>query len=243
MNKYLFALIMATFFTPAYADSPRVYSKNSVVFNRTFADWSAAWRQWADSLPANKHPLFDTAPCSEGNSGPVWFLGGRFCAMDVNQNCENVPTVRTCEVPQGVALYFPVLNSGCLDGEAAAGQCSPGPGVKSAGPSISEIRKAVADGIDQATGLQVTVDGKPIKGDIKKNFRVQSTVYTSLVPAGSLYPAVGEPNIVEGTYTGVDDGIYVMLKPLKKGSHTLNFKGTLPQWDFNLDFTYNIIVQ
>ena len=246
MKKYLLTFITATLFTPAYADQgrgPQVYTRDSVVFNRTFADWSAAWRQWADSMPAMKHPLFDTASCSEGNSGPVWFLGGRFCAADVNQNCVNLPVVRTCEVPQGVTLYFPVLNSGCLDGEAAAGQCSPEPNAPSAGPFISQMRKAVADGIDQTTGLQVTVDGKRINGNLKKDFRVQSTVYTSLVPEGSLYPAIFEPNIVKGTYVGVDDGIYVMLKPLKKGSHTLNFKGSFPQWDFDLDFTYNLIVK
>jgi len=69
MNKYLFALITATLFTPAYADPPDVYTKDSVVFNRTFADWSAAWRQWADSMQASKHPLFDTASCAEGNFG------------------------------------------------------------------------------------------------------------------------------------------------------------------------------
>ncbi len=189
------------------------------------------------------HPLFDTAAsCAEGNSGPVWFLGGRFCAPDVN-DCDNLPAVRTCEVPEGVSLYFPVLNYSCLNAEAAAGQCSPGPNSPSAGPFISQMRKAVADGIDQTTGLQVTVDGKSIGGDIKKDFRVQSTVYTSLVPAGSQYPAIGENYIVEGTYVGVDDGVYVMLKPLPKGIHFLNFRGSFPQWDFNLDFTYKLDVQ
>jgi hypothetical protein len=242
MKKYFFAFIAATLFTPVYANQPKVYTRDSVVFNRTFADWSAAWRQWADSMPASAHPLFDTASCSEGNSGPVWFLGGRFCAVGIN-DCNSLPAVRTCEVPEGVALYFPVLNSACLDGEAAAEQCISEPKAPSAGPFISQMRKVMAEAIDQTTGLQVTVDGKSIKGNLLKDFRVQSTVYTSLVPENSLYKAIGEPNIVKGTYLGVDDGVYVMLKPLKKGSHTLKFKGSFPQFDFDLDFDYILIVQ
>jgi len=102
----------------------------------------------------------------------------------------------------------------------------------------------VADGIDQTTGLQVTIDGVPIAGDIKKDFRVQSTVYTSLVPKNSLYPAIGEPNIKKGSYVGVDDGVYVMLKPLaaRAAPYVINFKGRFPQFDFNLDFTYSLTV-
>jgi hypothetical protein len=244
MKQYFLAFIAATLFSPAYADGPRdyrdrpeVYTKDSVVFNRTLADWSAAWRQWADSMPAKKHPLFDTASCSEGNSGPVWFLGGRFCSPDVNPDCNNAPAVRSCEVPKGVALYFPVLNFACLDKEAANGLCL------EAGPFIPQIRKVAAENIDQTTSLEVSVDGKRLKGNLLEDFRVQSTVYTSLLPEGNLYQALGEPVIGLGSYVGVDDGVYVMLKPLSKGNHTLNFKGSFPQFDFNLDFTYNLIVQ
>ena len=69
MKKYFFAFIAATLFSPAYAEQPTVYTKDSVVFNRTLADWSAAWRQWADSMPANNHPLFDTASLCGGEFG------------------------------------------------------------------------------------------------------------------------------------------------------------------------------
>ncbi len=239
MNKYLFGLITATLFTPAHADQPKVYTHDSVVFNRTFADWSAAWRQWADSMPAKKHPLFDTASCSEGQSGPVWFLGGKFCASNPGSVCDNTAATRNCVVPEGVVLYFPVLNSGCLDAEAAnnPNYCS------GAGPVITQIRKTIAEAIDQATGLQVTVDGDSVNGNLLKNFRVQSTVYTSLLPDGNLYQEIGEPEIVKGTYVGVDDGIYVMLKPLSKGTHTLNFKGSFPpSFNFHLNVTYHLTV-
>ncbi len=213
----------------------KFYPPNSVVYGRTYADWSAAWHQWADSLPAAHHPLFDTADCSAGQSGPVWFLGGRNCAPDVNNNCEGLPAVRTCNVPVGTALYFPVLNAACLDAEAEYGFCL------GAGPIITEMRAAIADAIDQTTDLEVTLDRHRIK--LEKGFRLQSPVYQSMVPDGSLYQALGEQQIIAGTYLGVDDGIYVMLRPLSKGSHTLNFKGTFPQWEWTIDTTYNLIVE
>lgn len=239
MNKYLLVFLATMVITSTYADGyrqPSAYARESVIAGRTYGEWSAAWRQWADSMPARTHPLFDTAPCSEGQSGPVWFLGGRFCAPDVN-TCDSLPAIRECEVPAGKALYFPVLNAACLDGEARNGLCL------DAGPFITQIRATVAGVIDQTTNLQVSVDGKPIKADLKKDFRVQSPVYTSILPEGNTYQAQGEPVIVAGSYWGVDDGVYLMLEPLSKGTHTLNFKGTFPQFDFDLDFSYSLIVR
>lgn len=104
MNKYLLAFLTVILVAPVYAEQPKVYSKNSVVSDRTLADWSAAWRQWADSMPATKHPLFDTESCDEGNSGPVWFLGGRFCAVGIN-DCNNLPAVRECVVKRRCTLF------------------------------------------------------------------------------------------------------------------------------------------
>jgi hypothetical protein len=217
------------------------YSRDSVIFGRTYGEWSAAWQQWADSLPAAKHPLFDTAPCSEGQSGPVWFLGGKFCSTE-DTNCPTEPAVRSCTVPKGKVLYFPVVNFGCLNSEAENGLCG------AAAPFITQMRSFIADGIDQTTNLKVTVDGIPIKEcgkpvNLKNDFRVQSAVYTAVLPEGNLLQAIGEEAIVAGTYWGVDDGVYIMLMPLPKGHHTLNFKGSFPQYNFSLDVTYNLTVK
>jgi hypothetical protein len=222
---------------PAGAGSPGVLPRDAVVFGRAYGEWSAAWHQWADSMPALKHPLFDTAPCSEGQSGPVWFLGGRFCAPEVNPDCVSAPAVRGCTVPAGKALYFPVLNISCLVAEANNNLCL------DAGPFITQMRATLAGAMDQTTGLRVTLDGKPLKINLKRDFRVQSPVYTTIMPEGNLLQALGETVIGAGTYVGVDDGIYVMLEPLRKGSHVLNFQGTFPQFDFSLDFTYELTVQ
>lgn len=228
--------------TPVSADDlpgkPDVYPRDSVVFGRGYSEWAAAWHQWADSMPWTNHPLFDTAQdCSEGQSGPVWFLGGRFCGTEQGP-CDNSKVNRTCKVPVGKALFFPVVNNACIDEETKHNAC-----FDLTAPNIALMRDRLAGSIDPVTGLVVTVDGKHIKGNLKKNFRVQSVVYPTLVTDNSLFSAIGETFIVAGTYFGVDDGVYVMLEPLRKGHHTLNFKGTFPQFDFSLDVTYKLIVE
>ena len=60
--------------------SPQVLPPQSCAFGKSYAEWSVKQSQWALKLPATHHPLFDNAPVSTGQSGPVWFLGGRFCA-------------------------------------------------------------------------------------------------------------------------------------------------------------------
>lgn len=215
------------------SNKPGVYPRDSVVFGGTYSSWAAAWQQWADAIPAKEHPLFDTADCSKGQSGPVWFLGGKFCRVD-DTECAKKPAVRSCTVPQGTALFFPVVNFGCLNGEAEAGYC----GDKAV---VTEMRTFIGDAIGKTTDLQVTVDGARLRGDLHE-YRVQSPVYTAILPEGNLLEAVGE-KINPGAYWGVDDGVYILLEPLPPGDHVLNFKGTFPQYGFTLDFTYNLSVK
>lgn len=200
----LLVLTGAAIFTLAYAERGKadfgVYARDSVVFGRTYGEWSAAWQQWADSIPALEHPLLDNADCSKGQSGPVWFLGGKFCSAG-DPSCPFGFAVRSCRVPTGKALYFPVVDFGCLNAEAKHGLCG------NAGPFITQMRASIGDAIDQTINLQVTVDGKPIVGDLKNNFRVQSIVYSAELPDHNLLQEIGEP-ISPGPYWGVDAGLF-----------------------------------
>ncbi len=96
----------------------------------------------------------------------------------------------------------------------------------------------------QHHGLRLTLDGKPLAVNLKRDFRVQSAVYPAIVPDKNLYQAFGEPQIKAGNYLGADDAIYVMLKPLTKGAHTMNFKGSFTNpFVFDLDFTHELDVK
>src|SRR5258708_30783707 len=93
--------------------TPSVFPPNAAPFDKTYAQWAEAWWQWCFSLPVTAHPLFDTADCSAGQAGSVWFLGGNFTGT---------PVTRNCSVPTGTALFFPILNN-----EVDKTHCSNGP--------------------------------------------------------------------------------------------------------------------
>ena len=76
-----------------------IFPTTSSPYGRTDGEWMAAWQQWATSMPYTHHPLFDSADPSTGQSGPVWFLGGKFCAL--GETCGNNHVVRESRFPQG----------------------------------------------------------------------------------------------------------------------------------------------
>src|SRR5439155_9382309 len=90
---------------------------NSSAFGLSYGEWSARWWQWAYSLPVDHHPLFDTADCSAGQAGRVWFLGASF-APSISDGGQIVAiATRDCRVPTGTALFVPVLNAEAATGE------------------------------------------------------------------------------------------------------------------------------
>ncbi|HEU5229311.1 MAG TPA: hypothetical protein VFU49_15955, partial [Ktedonobacteraceae bacterium] len=73
----------------AWNTEPQVLPPSSHPFGRTYGEWSNAWWQWAFSIPTPVNPLLDTtgAHCSEGQSGPVWFLAGTITSGPVTRHC------------------------------------------------------------------------------------------------------------------------------------------------------------
>ena len=201
----------------------------------TYRSLSAEWWQWALSIPPSVNPLADTTgeKCMVGQHGPVWFLAGVFNSGG--------PTVRTCSVPQGKALFFPIVNSVNIDTPNVCGQ--------GAHASVDDLRAGAADFIDGATKLSAEVDGKPIR-NLR---RVKSKVFAVALPEDNLFdaPCSGaktNPNVPAGVFApAVDDGYYVRLKPLKAGTHTVHFHAERPNAEdpsqsFVLDVTYTLTV-
>ena len=63
------------------------------------------WK-WTYSLPADAHPLTDTADVNTGQSGPVWFLGGTWApTTDLNGNVIGIAD-RHVTVPVGKATVL-----------------------------------------------------------------------------------------------------------------------------------------
>ncbi len=232
MKRIIFVAIvlgLAVLAVPS-AMAQLVIPPSSVAYGRTYGEWSAAWQQWALSIPVVNHPLFDNGDCSVGQSGPVWFLGGKFCAINT-PGCGTNHVVRSCSVPAGKALYIPVLNAewSVLEMNDPKFQ-------------IADLRSNAAINMDGAANLSFQVDGVKIP-NLKKDFRVQSTAFVFTLPDDNLFNAVGEGPYTGGSYfPGVDDGVYVMLAPLPVGPHRIHFHGSFPVWQFTLDITYNLNV-
>src|SRR4051812_18389501 len=108
------ALVGLVAATPVAGATPKgsalVMPVTSNVHGRSYGEWSAAWWQWAFSMPAGHNPLTDTADCSTSQSDHVWFLGGSFAPVEQGGEFVGIAT-RSCTVPTGTFLFVPVINA------------------------------------------------------------------------------------------------------------------------------------
>lgn len=206
--------------TPAIADPP-IFMPQSAPFGKSLSEWTAEWWQLMLSLPTSVNPLADEsgASCMVGQRGAVWFLAGNFGGTAA-------PSTRTCSIPENKAIFFPVLN--VID-------------LNTTTQTAGELRAETAPCLDAATQLTVEVDGQSLSRLFDKN-RVRSVVFEVALPADNLF------GLGAGTYSpAIDDGYYVMLKPLAVGAHTVHIVGAsagcpLIPFPFSTEVTYHLDV-
>ena len=213
-----------------------LFPPDAAAYGRTYSDWSAAWWAWNFSLPATAHPLLDTADVSAGQSGPVWFLGGRFGASGTN--------VRSATIPEGTALFFPIVNAWADNSNCPVYDHF----------TEAELRGFAQSIQDQANGMTCIIDGVAVAGlenPTNTPYRVRSPVFDYLLPAAhSLhYDVLGATCFTNDTGTpipvtgAVADGVFVMLPPLSVGTHTIHLMGAVGDpASFTEDVTYNLTV-
>ena len=281
LRRLLIALLLgslALMATPAAAatarsqDTPKVIPPRAHPYGRTYGQWNAQWWRWLYQTPYSDSPVMTDPPgtpdapaqvnCAGGQHGKVWFLGGTFSPTSPTPPPDSPPqparsdVYRTCRIPAGTALFFPLLNTefdnlGCLQNTTL---------------TAKQLRTAARTGIDDVVegSLSATIDGKRIRGLNRPNtryrapspffsYRLKRDNVTQLVckqprPGGTRPPAVN------GHGGAVADGIYVMLAPLRPGTHTIHFGGELiipatpkppPPWgptDFVQNVNYTITV-
>jgi hypothetical protein len=207
-----------------------IINRDAVTYGRTSGEWAAEWWQWALSIPTANHPLFNNPDCSVGQSGPVWFLGGSFVT--------NTAT-RTCNIPAGTYLYFPILN-----GEDSAIEESQGDGCSKPpdqAATIAYVREC-AESYENGVTVTAEIDSAPVR-NIAAKYRVQSPAYSITLPADNVFYKTTGHNYPEGTYfPSVNDGYYLMLAPLSPGQHKIHFHGIGNNNSFELDITYFLTV-
>jgi hypothetical protein len=190
--------------------NPRVMPVNSKPHGLSYAEWSARHWQWLFSFPADEHPLTDTAPVSAGQSGEVWFLGGTFSAIEIAPGVILGQADRTGTIRPGKKLFFPLVDveGSTLEGNGNTDQ------------ELLDFAKTFGDFIVPES-LFLEIDGKPV--DNLYGYRVQSPVFTfGPLPEGNIF---GAP--AGATSRSASDGVFVMLKPLSAGKHTIHFGGAI----------------
>lgn len=212
----LAALLLATALAPARALDQNV----GATAGKTPAEWSALWWQWMTSIPTAENPQMTQGEvdCGVGQQGPVWFLAGA---------PSGVTAQRSCTVPRGKALFFPVFNAVFING--------PGEDL-----TVAEKRHALDSFLNdtepgpfadlgfpgsRACDLVATLDGMPVTYFVP-DARVQSPAFHLDTGDG---PNFLPPGLVDPE--AVSDGFWVMLPPLAPGEHSLHFGGRLCQFE------------
>jgi hypothetical protein len=165
------------------------------VHGKTYGEWSALWWKWALEQPTSANPLVDTtgANCMNGQAGHVWFLAG---------TTGNTDTVtRTCTIPTGTWLFFPVANS----------FNAPDLGTQS---TFAEQQALAVASFGTPTEVAVAIDGRAVQAI--PTYLALSPEFSLRLPQENIYGA--DP----GEYKpAAAVGYYLMLNPLSPGDHVV----------------------
>lgn len=184
---------------------------------------SAQWWQWALSIPAPVNPLNDAgdpAPnCMVGQRDPVWFLAGSF----------GTPFSRGCSVPEGVPIFFPVVNSVQVNTPGVCGQVGE--------LTVQQMRKNNAEFINSITSMSATLDDKKLAP-----VRVRSTSFATTLPVDNVFLPFCGGDSPPGVFSpSVADGYWVKLNGLRAGEHVLKFDASNSS-GFTLTGSYRLTV-
>ncbi|MBD0290413.1 MAG: hypothetical protein ICV74_04080 [Thermoleophilia bacterium] len=199
---------------------PRVLPPTANPHGQSYGAWAAEWWQWALSQPASVNPVLDETGehCAQAQEGHVWFLAGAFTSE---------PVTRTCTVPTGTALFFPVVNYVyCAEATDPPEQ-----------QTEEFVREQVAFLREAVSGLSATVDGVQVP-DIELRYYEESPFFSVVLPEDNVF---GRPagSVLEPC---ADAGFYLMLAPLPPGEHMIHIAGSIPEAGFSLDVTYELEV-
>lgn len=192
------AILSLAIFPLAVKASDLVLPPGASIPPTTLSQFTTEWWQWALSQPNSTNPVRDRtgAHCGAGQAGPVWFLAGGFGSSKIR---------RTCTVPAGKALFFPIINMVYL------------PPRQDSAYSCAEAKVDAALNNDTAINLFAELDGAPIQ-NVKQHRISSETCFDA-------YARIPAPYRPYNAYPSASDGYWLLLKPLKPGRHLLKFGG------------------
>jgi hypothetical protein len=187
--------------------APQIFPANKV------SELGDKWWQWIVSLNnvTDPNPFTETgqAGCDVGLQDDERLL---FLVGSSRDNVTGAFPEHECGIPQGTFILFPIVNVVCDTLEVNS---------PFFGANETDQRICANNLVDTAFNLTVNIDGYEVKKP--EQYRIDS-------PAGGFNLSAVEGNpvaIPTGNGTGVADGFWILLKPLKPGEHTITFSGAL----------------
>lgn len=192
------------------AAEPLLVPPDQPVAGMSQSEWSRVWWQWAGSFDRSESPIADRTGefCASKQNGDVWFLAGTYGTRR---------TVRTCTVPRGKYLFFPLINYVVAPTADGSTNCM-------------SVMSTAARMTEQVSSLLLEIDGVRYPDLVEHRQPTRGCFDLGVLaePKARIYPSAA-------------NGYYVMLRPLPPGSHTLNFGGALPS--MLQAVTYNLVVE
>ena len=202
----------------------KIASIKSHPYGKTYGEWAAEWQQWSLGIPKSVSPVLDPdgSLCMVGQRGDVWFLAGHYWSGTVE---------RTCKVPGGTALFFPLFNTGYL-------------AFLNDPPEQRTEEFVRSQAVCTApTEVVAKIDGIDVKNPLQ--YFEESALFEVQLPVDNVL------GVVEGTDPGeaaelfmspsADCGYYLFLLPLPEGEHTIYWKLVWPS--YTSEATYYLTVR
>ncbi len=224
---FLFVVVLAIIATcPSFARSapPSIAPIHSHPHGQTYSAWAAEWWQWKLETPASVNPVLDITGehCAEGQTGRVWFLAGTFFG--------NGTVERSCTVPTGTALFFPLIN-------AFYGAFLNDP------PETLTEEFLRAQVVCTNVVVAAEIDGIAVNHPLQ--YFEQSPLFEVQLPEDNVF-GVDEDVVPELLLSpSVDAGYYLFLRPLSPGAHTIHWVASQSCLfgDFAQEVTYHLRVR
>ena len=220
----LSAMLATVLATPALAaagtdQGPRAV--DPIAQRARYQSLASEWWQWAFSTPVETGGPFDAGPVRCAVSQPrsdVLFLAAPFnTSGTVDRTC-------TDPVRRVTQIFFPVINTECSDVE-------PHPFF---GATAKTRRDCVNKDRFDPANLSATVDGHSFPVSEAKFDIVSNDFAFTAVP--------GNPVGLTESGRSTTRGVWLLLEPLQKGHHTIQFTGSYPALNFSVSVTYRLTV-
>jgi hypothetical protein len=201
--------------------SSMLYPLDSQPFGIGYIKGAEGFHKLLYGEPSNTNIATDTSGkyCALDQSGPIWYLAGTAGGA----------VVRSCTVPQGKTLFFPLIANECSYAE--------NPNLK----TPSQLIDCAKSADNNLNYLTLSIDGVTIPN--LEKYRITSTKLFNFTFVNDNIAGVPP-----GPTSGALDGWFAYLKPLPPSNHIIRFGGaatsTTPgQPNFVVDATYHLTVK